>query len=170
MHMQTPLHPMVVHIPMALAVLMPPLVLGIHVAVRRAWLPPRAWALVVLAQALLVGSGMLALRTGEADEERVEAIVGESILHQHESAAEVFVLAAGLVLVLTIAALLLRRSRWAAPSAIAALAGTVVVLALGYRVGKAGGELVYAHGAASAFSDGGTAGAPPLRRHDGDDR
>jgi hypothetical protein len=161
---------MVVHLPIALAVLMPPLALGIHVAQRRGWLPPRTWALVVLAQALLVASGILALRTGEADEERVDAIVSESILHQHESAAEVFVLAAGFVLMLTITSLLLQRSRWAAPIAIATLAGTVVVLALGYRVGKAGGELVYTHGAASAFATAGTVGAPPLRRHDGEDR
>lgn len=34
----------------------------------------------------------------------------------------------------------------------AAVAGTVVILTLGYQTGKAGGELVDTHGAAQAFA------------------
>lgn len=163
--MQSPLHPMIVHAPMALAVLMPLLAFGILLAIRRAWLPAAAWALTVVAQGLLVGSAILALRTGEHEEDKVEGIVGEAILHQHESAAQVFVVASVAVLALAVVAWLLRRSRWAPHAGLATALGTLAVLALGYRVGKAGGEIVYGRGGAAAYATTAPA-AQPHRDHD----
>lgn len=150
-----PLHPKLVHLPIALAILVPLLTSGLLLAWWRGWLPKRAWIVAVAAQALLVASAWLAMRTGEADEERVERVVPEQALEAHEEAAEAFLLGGALVLAIALAPLFLgRRASMAAMAT--TVAGALAVLALGYRVGAAGGELVYRHGAAAAFTAGGT--------------
>ena len=68
-------HPKVVHIPMALGVLMPIIAGGLLLAWWRNWLPRRSWFFAIALQAILLGSGILALRTGEAEEDRVERVV-----------------------------------------------------------------------------------------------
>lgn len=150
----SPLHPMLVHLPVALAVLLPLASVGLLLAWWRGTLPRRTWLIVVVLQALLVGGGIVAMRTGEADEERVEGVVGEAAIEAHEEAAEAFVWGGGAVLALAIAASLLRNDRRARIAAAATALGTLVVLGLGYRVGEAGGALVYRHGAASAYTAG----------------
>lgn len=89
-----PLHPKIVHLPIALAVLMPLITAGLLIAWWRDMLPRRTWWIAVALQAVLVGSGLYARETGEADEERVEARVGEAPLEAHEEAATVFVIGA----------------------------------------------------------------------------
>ncbi|MCB9916458.1 MAG: hypothetical protein H6828_15125 [Planctomycetes bacterium] len=148
----TPLHPLIVHLPMALAALLPLLSAIVVLAWWRDALPRRAWALVVLLQALLFAGGLVAMNTGEADEERVEEVVPEAALEAHEEAAEVFTWSAGALLALGLLPLLLRREERARQLALVATAGSVMVLGLGYRVGSAGGELVYRHGAAAAWT------------------
>ncbi len=145
-------HPKVVHLPMALAVLMPLVSAGLLAAWTTGLLPRRAWVVAVALQAVLVGSGVAALRSGEAEEERVERVVAETRIEEHEEAAEAFVWAAGAILVLHLAVAFLRRETLARGVAAAAVAGTLVVLFLGYRTGEAGGRLVYEHGAASAYA------------------
>jgi hypothetical protein len=145
-------HPKVVHLPMALAVLMPFVSAGLLAAWTSGLLPRRTWVVAVALQAVLVGSGVVALRSGEAEEERVERVVAETRIEEHEEAAEVFVWAAGAILALQLAAAVLRREALARGVAAAAAAGTLVVLFLGYRTGEAGGRLVYEHGAASAYA------------------
>ena len=66
--MELPLHPKIVHLPIALAVLMPLLTSGLLLAIWRDWFPRRVWTIAVVGSLLLVGSGVLALRSGEADE------------------------------------------------------------------------------------------------------
>ena len=88
--MELPLHPKLVHLPIALAVLMPVLTGVLWIALLRGWLPLRAWLLAVGAQVLLLGSSVLAMRSGENDEERVERLVPEAALEAHEEAAERF--------------------------------------------------------------------------------
>jgi hypothetical protein len=165
-------HPKVVHVPMALGVLMPLIAGGLLLAWWRNWLPSRGWFLAVGLQAILVGSGVLALRTGEAEEHRVERVVTEHYIHEHEEAAEVFVWAGGSVLALMILAAALGSRRVALPTAAAATLGTLLVLGLGYRTGQAGGVLVYHHGAAQAYTAPGTGGAEtvanPSGHEDGD--
>ena len=151
-----PLHPKLVHLPIALAVLMPLLSSGLLLAWWRGWLPRRAWILAASLQVLLALSGLAALRSGAADEERVERVVDERAIEAHEEAAEGFVLAAAAVAALALGVPFVHRERAARGLAVAAVAGTLLVSGLGYRTGAAGGRLVYAHGAARAF-------APPSR-------
>lgn len=165
-------HPKVVHIPIALAVLMPLVTGGLLLAWWRRWLPARSWVVAVALQAILVGSGLLALRSGEPEEERVEQVVAERYIEAHEEAAEAFVWASGGVLVVMALGLLLSTRRAGPIAATAATAGTLLVLGLGYRTGQAGGDLVYRHGAAQVYASGaspGTPAAPPGRAPADDD-
>lgn len=173
-NMELPLHPKLVHLPMALAVLLPLLASGVLLAVVRSWLPWRSWALVIAAQAALFLSGIFAMRSGEADEDRVERVVPEAAIEAHEHAAERFVWAAGLVLLLSVLPSVLRHPRASAIAGAATIVGTLVVSWTGYAVGKAGGELVYVHNAGAAFASApAVPGAPagtPQRRDEHDDR
>jgi uncharacterized membrane protein len=160
-----PLHPIIVHLPIALGVLMPFVALATLVAWWRDWLPRGAWVGVVLLQAVLVGGGLAAMETGEDEEDRVETVVAERFIEEHEEAAEVFVWGAGGALAITILALVVPGAapkRWVALVAVAAMG---IVTFLGYRVGEAGGELVYRHGAASAYT-GVNAANPTGREHE----
>jgi len=148
-----PLHPAVVHLPIALSVLVPILALLTWAAIRRSWLPPRTWWAVVLLQAMLVGSSWLALETGENEEDRVEAVVAEQPINAHEEAAERFLVLAGLALLVSGAGLL--PAGRGATGRLATSVATFIVLLSAIQVGHSGGELVYKHGAASAYLDQG---------------
>jgi uncharacterized membrane protein len=156
----TLLHPKLVHMPIALAVLMPVLSFALLIAWWRDALPRRAWMLAIGLQGALVLSSVAAMQTGEHDEEMVERVVAEAHIEAHEEAAELFLWASVAVLGVALGAGLIRKERLALSLATAASLGTLVVFGLGYRVGDAGGRLVYEHGAANAFIDGTTGGAP----------
>jgi uncharacterized membrane protein len=160
-------HPKLVHVPMALGVLMPLVAGGVLLAWWRNWLPRRGWWLAVALQAILLGSGVAALQSGEADESRVERVVAERFIEEHERAAELFVWASGGVLAVMLAAALASR-RSAVPTAALATLGTFLVLGLGYRTGQAGGNLVYQHGAAQVYAGSAAADArtAPLEEED----
>ena len=169
---QVPLHPALVHVPLGLAVLLPLIALGITLALWRGWLQPRSFAVLVLLQALLVGTGFAALQTGESEEDRVEAVVSERHLEAHEKAAHRFLVGAGIALALGVPGLFLMRRqralRWIAAST---TASTIVVAGLALPTGKAGGELVYVHGAAQPYVAAGVRGgsladAPRAGRRD----
>ncbi len=160
-----PLHPLLVHFPLALAILLP-LVVGLAlVAGWRGWLSARrVWVGVVLFQLLLLATAILATRTGEAEEDRVEPVVGEAALEVHEETAEVFVIAAGVVLLLALGAWMVPGERLHRSAAALTLVGTLAEAGLAVRTGRAGGELVYVRGAAAAWT--GPAVAAPAESHD----
>jgi uncharacterized membrane protein len=161
-----PLHPVLVHLPIALAVLMPLVMIGVIAAWWRAALPRRTWWVAVALQALLALSAVAALRSGEADEGRVERVVPEAAIEMHEQAAEIFLVGAALVLAITIAAGAVRGPRIARALAALATVGSLAVLWLGYRTGEAGGRLVYQHGAATAFAAPAAPGSVTAPDHD----
>lgn len=145
-----PLHPAVVHFPVVLAFLLPIFAAGALWMIRRGAQPRRAWAIpLALAGALMV-SAWVSAQTGEAQEERVERVVADEPLDAHEEAAEAFILASAAVLALMTAGL--------APGIAgksARVIGTVGALALvggAAWVGHSGGQLVYQHGAATAYT------------------
>lgn len=161
-------HPKVVHLPMALAVLMPLVAGGLLLAWWRAWLPRRAWLVAIGLQAALLGSGALSLQSGEREEERVERVVAERLIEAHEDAAQSFVVASGGVLAAMVLAAALGPRRASLPLAAAATLGTLLVLVLGYRTGDAGGRLVYEHGAARAYTESGPTSPEPAEAEDED--
>jgi hypothetical protein len=136
--------------PIALVVLTPLVAFVAIWVIHRGARPRPAWGMAVGMLAMLLVSGWVALQTGQGEEERVESVVSERALEHHEEAAEGFLVATGLVLVLAAAGLIRGRSGTIA-RAIAA-AGTLVLLGAGYNVGHSGGALVYGGGAANAYS------------------
>ena len=150
-----PLHPVVVHFPIVLSVLLPISALVALWAIRKGTTPRWAWALPVAIAAALTASAYVATETGEQEEDRVERVVTERAIHGHEEAAERFLVLSGVLLVVAGVGLVPRTVGEAAR--LLTTVGAFGLLAAGVQVGHSGGELVYRHGAASAYTDGGSA-------------
>ena len=166
-----PLHPIVVHFPIVLAVLLPIFALGALWAIRKGTTPRRAWSIPAALAVALAVSAFVAVETGEADDERVERVVPEQPIETHEEAAETFLTLSGALALLSAAGLV--RGRIGGVARGLGTAGAVGLVALAGYVGHSGGKLVYEHGAASAHT-GLTASTSPAPRQrdadDGDDR
>ena len=145
-----PLHPAIVHFPIVLAVLMHVIALAAAWVIHTGRAPAAAWVAVVAIQLLVVGSGWLAVETGEQEEERVERVVAESPIEDHEEAAERFLILAAWMLPLAAVGLLTHRIG-AAARGLTVAASLGLAAAVGF-VGHSGGELVYVHGAALAYA------------------
>lgn len=147
-----PLHPAIVHLPLGVAFVVPFVAAALAWAVWRGRLPRASFALLTALQAIVVAGGLVAVQLGERDAKRVEPLIGEAAVEVHEERAELFLWAAGAVLVGAAALLVVPKGR--APAAAAVVtAGAAAVALLGARAGEAGGELVYRHGAAAAFQE-----------------
>jgi uncharacterized membrane protein len=157
-----PLHPLIVHFPIVLTFLLPISALVALWAIRKGTTPRRAWAVPVAMAAALTLSALAAVKSGEAEEERAEGVVSESVLHGHEEAAERFLMLSG-VLVLVAAAGLLPKTVGQAARLVATAGATGLIIAAA-QVGHSGGTLVYRHGAASAYAEG----APRVGERGGD--
>ena len=154
-----PLHPAIVHFPVVLAFLLPIFAIGSLWVIRKGATARRAWAIPVALSAALALSAFVAVKTGEAQEDRVEDVVPGHAMDTHEDAAELFQTASGILLLVTVAGLaggVVGRS-----ARLLATAGAVALVFAAASVGHSGGELVYRHGAASAYAD---AAAPPRTR------
>jgi uncharacterized membrane protein len=152
-----PLHPVIVHFPLVLAVLLPFFAAGALWVIKRGTAPRRAWAVPVALAVALSFSAWLAVQTGEAQDERVERVVAEQPLETHEEAAEMFLtLSGGLVL---LAAAGLAPGRVGRSARVLATGGAVALVIAAVNVGHSGGQLVYRYGAASAYTDKGVQSA-----------
>jgi hypothetical protein len=145
-----PLHPAVVHFPIVLMLFLPVVALVTLWAIRRGANARRAWAIPLAVAALLALSSWVSVETGEEQSERVERVVPEQPMESHEEFAEVFFMLSGAVLVVAAAGLLY--GRIGRSSRVIATLGAVGLAAAGIRVGHSGGQLVYTHGAASAYT------------------
>jgi uncharacterized membrane protein len=145
-----PLHAAVVHFPIVFAVLLPLVAVLSLVAIRRGGNVRLWWGITVSVMLALAASSFTAVRTGEAEEDRVEDVVGDRAMHTHEEAGERFLVLTGGLLLLGVAGLIPRR--FGGVMRAAAVIASVGVLAAGWQVGHSGGELVYRHGAASAYA------------------
>lgn len=144
-----PLHPALVHFPIALAILLPFGILAGLFLIHRGARPRPVWAGLVIAAAVLFGSAFASVKTGEAQEERVEDVVAsERPLHDHEEAAERFLIISGVVLALATLGLVNGRVGTAGRAAMAV--GSIVLVVAVWQVGGSGGDLVYRYGAAQA--------------------
>ncbi len=146
-----PLHPAVVHLPMALAVLVPLFAVVALVAVQRGARPLRSWGVAAAMFALLAVSSWVSIETGEDQEDRVESIVPDAVLDTHEDAAEQFLWLA--VAVFGVATVGVLQGRIGNTARVLATVGSLGLLVAGYRVGHSGGELVYTYGAAAGYTD-----------------
>jgi hypothetical protein len=100
------------------------------------------------------------MNSGEREEDRVERVVPEAALEQHEEYAEQFVWATGVTLVLAGLVLVSRKRSLNRSLTLATVAGTAIVAAAALRVGHAGGRLVYVHNAGAAYASADQNGRP----------
>lgn len=168
--MPYPLHPAVVHFPIVLAVLMPMILAVALFASRRK--PGRApWGTALAFAVLLPLSAWASVATGKQQEEAVEGTVSERLVGGHEEAAEGLLAGSAILAILALGGL--APGKLGTGARYTSVAAALVVLALAFRVGKSGGDLVYTHGAAAAYVQSGAAGyrlpAPSLRAGDDDD-
>lgn len=145
-----PLHPAVVHFPIVLAFLLPLFIGGALWSIRRGGAARRAWLVPTALAAALTGSAWLSVRTGDAQSELVERVVNAAPLDAHEDLAEAF-LTGSAALALIAAAGLLGGLPGRTARGLTGL-GSLALLGLVARVGHTGGQLVYRHGAASAYT------------------
>jgi hypothetical protein len=144
-----PLHPLMVHFPIVLAVLLPVSVLVALRVIGRGATPRRAWAVPVAVAGALTLSAWVATQTGESQEDRVERVVARGALHEHEEAGERFLVLSGALLV--VAGVGLMRGTVGRAARVVTAVGAVALVAAGAQVGHSGGLLVYRHGAAGAY-------------------
>lgn len=142
-----PLHPIVVHFPVALAALLPILAVVHLLAFKKGWLPKQSWFVVVGLQILLLIFVLLAKQTGEQDEDLVEKVVGESAIEHHEEWAERLIVVVAVTTVVAVATVVLK---FFVPLSWIYVGLTLVTFGFSVQVGHSGGELVYRHGAAEA--------------------
>lgn len=145
-----PLHPAIVHLPIALSLILPLVAAGALWAVRTGARPMRAWGVAIAFFAALTLSSWLAVETGEQTGERVERAIGEAPVETHEEAAEAFLVLSLGVLVVALAGL--RDGRIGQGARALGTVGALALIAAGFNVGHSGGALVYQHGAASVYA------------------
>ena len=145
-----PLHPAIVHMPLAVAVLLPFAALVALWVVGRTTAKRAVWGVIVALVAILAVSSRVAVQTGEGQEEVVERVVSHDALESHEEGGERLFI--GSLIVLAVAAIGLAGGRTGAYARPASALGAFVLLLLAVSVGRSGGELVYEHGAASAYA------------------
>ncbi|MFT4577423.1 MAG: putative membrane protein [Nitrospinales bacterium] len=142
-----PLHPVVVHFPIVLGILLPLVALACWWAIRKYQMNPYAWVLVI---ALAFGYGVssyIAVEMGEEDEEKVEEVVSEKIIEEHEEAGELILWVSGGLFIFSLAGLY-RKGLHAVRLGVVILALVAVIPLV--DAGHTGGKLVYQYGAANA--------------------
>ena len=171
-----PLHPAVVHVPLGLALVMPVLLAGLLWAVYTNRLPRAAWLVGLVLQGVLLGAALVALRTGEQDEERAEVRATEAQVDAHAHAARAFTWAAGATFAAAGLAFALRtRPRAFAGAGLASVVASLAVLALSVQAGHRGGALVHSTPGMGAPAQPGEADGEPRAatgspvEHDEDD-
>lgn len=158
---QVPFHPMLVHFPIVFSILIPGLAVAAwHFSRSRPELRRKLWVGVAAGQLLFFVSALASSRTGEGDEERVEEAVPHEALHEHEEAGERVVWISGVGVGLAVLPAVVAP----AVSAPAFVIWSVLGAGMTALAGKAGGELVYVHGAAQVHVPGTQAGSAEALR------
>lgn len=142
-----PLHPVVVHFPIVLGSLLPFLALLLWGAIKKEYLQPKVWALVTIMALAYGASAIVAVELGEKDEDKVEEIVSERVIEEHEEAAEMVPWVAGTLFLVSLAGLAKKNSH-SLRLGLAVL--SMIALIPLVSAGHTGGELVYQYGAANA--------------------
>lgn len=148
--MPNPFHPSIVHFPIALTFILPVLILIFAFMIKSKKMTHQTWLIIIGLQLATTITGYISLDSGENEEERVEKVLEKKLIQEHEEAAEIFVGATVIALVLSVAAYFLRTEiQFFVQLAICLV--SLVSCFLAYTTGKLGGELVYRHGAAGAY-------------------
>lgn len=140
-----PLHPAVVHLPIALAVLLPLFTIAALLAIWRGAKPRSSWGVVVALQLLLCIGAWAAEETGERDEDFFKTGAVHEVLKDHQDLASIFIATAWGALALAVLGLMGNKVGKICRSIY--LLASVGLLILGGIVGHRGGQLIYPDGA-----------------------
>lgn len=149
--MHVPFHPMIVHFPMALAFVLPFLILIFAYMIKINKMTPRGWLIIVGLQLVVTITGYVSLESGETEEHNVSKVVAKDLIHAHEEASEIFVGSTVIALVISVAVFFIRKELQF-PIKLGIAVVSLVSCYLAYKAGTLGGELVYKHGAAAAYT------------------
>jgi len=142
-----PLHPIVVHFPIVLGTLLPFLAILLWWAIKKWDWTPKVWSLVTAVALVYSLSAVTAVQLGEEDEEKVEKVISEEVIEEHEEAGELIPWLAGTLFMVSLGGFTVKYSKQAKVAMIVlSLVGIVPLV----NAGHTGGELVYEHGAAMA--------------------
>ncbi len=145
-----PLHPAIVHFPIALTVLMPAVIGAVWWAERRGWVSAVAWRFVAGLQSVVFATSFLAQQLGEHDEEIVKHVIDPEIIEAHAAWGDRVVWVTGMMLVLLLGAALFPRLR---KFRVVVLAAALVAIVPVIFAGHSGAGLVYEHDAARAHQE-----------------
>ena len=148
--MQVPFHPVIVHLPIALTIILPVLILVFAFLIKSNKMSTQAWLVIIGLQLATTVTGYIALESGEDEEALVQKVVDKKLIHHHEESAEIFVGSTVLALVLSVAVFFLRKELQFPIHLVVCLV-SLISCYLVYETGGTGGELVYRHGAAGAY-------------------
>ena len=142
-----PLHPIVVHFPIVLGSLLPVLAILLWWAIKKWQWTPKVWALVSAVALVYCLFAVTAVQLGEEDEEKVEKVISEEVIEEHEEAGELIPWLAGTLFLVSLGGFTVKYSKQAKMAMIVlSLVGVVPLI----NAGHTGGELVYKHGASVA--------------------
>ncbi len=142
-----PLHPIVVHFPIVLGSLLPLLAIGLWWAIKKWQWTPKVWALVSAVALIYTLAAATAVQLGEEDEEKVEKVISEKVIEEHEEAGELIPWLAGTLFLVSLGGFTVK---YAKRAHLAMIVLSLVALVPLINAGHTGGELVYEHGAAFA--------------------
>lgn len=142
-----PLHPIVVHLPIVMMLLLPFVIAVLIVAEKKGIIHEKLWYAVAFYQAIVTGASFLALKLGERDEELVEKFVSEKIIENHEEWGEMLAWTALAIFIMILGSIVLKKIKMMKVMTLVASIGGLLPVVM---AGHTGGELVYRHGAAQA--------------------
>lgn len=146
-----PLHPVAVHFPIVLGIALPVVALLFWWAIKKEYLQQKAWVLVVFLALTYGVSSLVAVELGETDEDKVEKVVSEKVIEEHEEAGEMIPwIATGLFLV-SLGGFVPKKSQHFRLALVVFSLAAIIPLA---NTGHTGGQLVYQYGAANAHLSG----------------
>ena len=148
--MQVPVHPMIVHFPLALTFILPLLIIVFAYLIKTNKMAPQGWFIIIGLQLAVVATGYMSLETGENEEDLVVKVLDKKLINEHEEAAEIFVGSVVIGLVLSIGVFFIQ-NEFQFPIKLAIAIIGLLSCYFAYVAGSLGGELVYKHGAASAY-------------------
>jgi uncharacterized membrane protein len=142
-----PLHPVVVHFPIVLGILLPFAGLLAWWGIKKEIVPQKTWLVIPALALVFTISSVVAVELGEKDEDKVEKFIAEDVIEEHEEAGEAIPWVAGTLLVLSLGTLMRKNSHHLRLAvAVVSFAALVPLI----HAGHTGGELVYQYGAANA--------------------
>ncbi|PIP93815.1 MAG: hypothetical protein COW00_04465 [Bdellovibrio sp. CG12_big_fil_rev_8_21_14_0_65_39_13] len=141
-----PLHPAIVHLPLGLIIFAPILSLLFLFYFKDLVNFKRNWLIVVFLHLFVMGGALVAKKTGEIEEERVEKIIGHHEIHEHEEKAEFFIVLSIVFFLVSGAVLAPNKTAVRKGLQYTLLLGQLGLIAVGINVGHSGGEMVFSQG------------------------